>query len=164
MRPDRLSSGARAEGETSNCLLEALQEWNCHSRFARRLQRFRYLHRCSGCFRLEQLSGGACTHWKAPPFTAHARSGHVITRLENAYLPGFATVAVAASAAAVAYGAASMFIPLARRSASKVSTTVGALNTISRSIISCCFDTQDNVLICNHKAVIIRELRNGRSL
>jgi hypothetical protein len=26
------------------------------------------LHDCSGCFRLERLPGGACTHWKAPPF------------------------------------------------------------------------------------------------
>src|SRR5437764_13945057 len=25
------------------------------------------LHDCSGCFRLERLPGGACTHWKAPP-------------------------------------------------------------------------------------------------
>jgi SNF2 family DNA or RNA helicase len=33
----------------------------------RRLQPFRYLHDCSGCFRLERLPGGACTHWKAPP-------------------------------------------------------------------------------------------------
>ena len=31
----------------------------------RRLQPFRYLHDCSGCFRLERLPGGACTHWKA---------------------------------------------------------------------------------------------------
>src|SRR3981189_1563437 len=23
---------------------------------------------CSGCFRLERLPGGTCTHWKAPPF------------------------------------------------------------------------------------------------
>src|SRR4030095_843528 len=45
------------------------------TRFTRRLQRFRYLHRCSGCFRLEQLPGGTCTHWKAPPFPAHAESG-----------------------------------------------------------------------------------------
>src|SRR5208282_383724 len=41
----------------------------------RRLQPFRHLHDCSGCFRLERSPGGACTHWKAPPFTAHARSG-----------------------------------------------------------------------------------------
>ena len=34
----------------------------------RRLQPFRYLHDCSGCFRLERLPGGPCTHWKAPPF------------------------------------------------------------------------------------------------
>jgi hypothetical protein len=34
----------------------------------RRLQLFRYLHSCSGCFRLEHLPGGAFTHWKAPPF------------------------------------------------------------------------------------------------
>src|SRR5271165_4275328 len=32
----------------------------------RRLQPFRHLHDCSGCFRLERLPGGACTHWKAP--------------------------------------------------------------------------------------------------
>jgi hypothetical protein len=30
-------------------------------------QPLRYLHDCSGCFRLERLPGGACTHWKAPP-------------------------------------------------------------------------------------------------
>ena len=33
----------------------------------RRLQPFRYLHDCSGCFRLERSPGGTCTHWKAPP-------------------------------------------------------------------------------------------------
>src|SRR6202041_1170009 len=33
----------------------------------RRLQPFRHLHDCSGCFRLERLPGGACTHWNAPP-------------------------------------------------------------------------------------------------
>jgi hypothetical protein len=33
----------------------------------RGLQPFCYLHDCSGCFRLERLPGGACTHWKAPP-------------------------------------------------------------------------------------------------
>ena len=33
----------------------------------RRLQPFRYLHDCSGCFRLERSPGGALTHWKAPP-------------------------------------------------------------------------------------------------
>ena len=34
----------------------------------RRLQPFRLLHDCSGCFRLERLPGGPRTHWKAPPF------------------------------------------------------------------------------------------------
>src|SRR5208337_2883176 len=33
----------------------------------RRLQPFRHLHDCSGCFRLERSPGGALTHWKAPP-------------------------------------------------------------------------------------------------
>ena len=33
----------------------------------RRLQPYRCLHDCSGCFRLERLPGGTCTHWKAPP-------------------------------------------------------------------------------------------------
>jgi len=34
----------------------------------RRLQLFRLLHDCSGCFRLERLPGGICAHRKAPPF------------------------------------------------------------------------------------------------
>jgi hypothetical protein len=51
----------------------------CHqvvARFTRRLQSFRYLHDCSGCFRLEHLPGGAFTHWKAPPYhgARHFRS------------------------------------------------------------------------------------------
>ena len=33
----------------------------------RRLQLFRHLHSCSGCFRLERLPGGPRTHWKTPP-------------------------------------------------------------------------------------------------
>jgi hypothetical protein len=32
-----------------------------------RLQPFCHLHDCFGCFRLERLPGGACTHWNAPP-------------------------------------------------------------------------------------------------
>ena len=31
----------------------------------RRLQTFRRLHVCSGCFRLERSPGGPCTHWKS---------------------------------------------------------------------------------------------------
>ena len=46
----------------------------------RRLQPFRHLHDCSGCFRLERSPGGAYTHWKAPPsHTAHANSGRSIS-------------------------------------------------------------------------------------
>ena len=33
-----------------------------------RLQPLRYLHSCSGCFRLELSPGGALTHWEAPPY------------------------------------------------------------------------------------------------
>jgi len=35
---------------------------------SRRLQPFRYLHSCSGSFRLEHLPGGPFTHWTTPPF------------------------------------------------------------------------------------------------
>ena len=31
----------------------------------RRLQTFRHLHACSGCFRLERSPGGTCTRWKS---------------------------------------------------------------------------------------------------
>ncbi len=34
----------------------------------RRLQPLRYLHSCSGCFRLELSPGGVLTHWEAPPY------------------------------------------------------------------------------------------------
>jgi hypothetical protein len=33
-----------------------------------KLQLFRRLHSCSGCFRLEPSPGGTRTHWKVPPF------------------------------------------------------------------------------------------------
>ena len=49
----------------------------------RRLQPFCYLHDCSGCFRLERLPGGACTHWKAPPWHgAHVKRPFRIERVE----------------------------------------------------------------------------------
>ena len=41
----------------------------------RRLQPFRHLHDCSGCFRLERSPGGTCTHWKAPPSHGARRVG-----------------------------------------------------------------------------------------
>jgi hypothetical protein len=34
-----------------------------------RLQLFRYLHSCSGCFRLEHLPGGVLTHWESAAFS-----------------------------------------------------------------------------------------------
>ena len=37
----------------------------------RRLQPFRYLHDCSGCFRLERLPGGTYTHWKSAALSYH---------------------------------------------------------------------------------------------
>src|SRR5207344_107935 len=56
-------------------LLSVHSRYGPHTRAAtirgsltRRLQPFRFLHDCSGCFRLERLPGGPCTHWKAPPF------------------------------------------------------------------------------------------------
>jgi hypothetical protein len=50
----------------------------------RRLQPFCCLHDCSGCFRLERLPGGACTHWKAPPLHgAHVTRGKVILDTRN---------------------------------------------------------------------------------
>ena len=51
----------------------------------RRLQPFCYLHDCSGCFRLERLPGGACTHWKAPPWHgAHVKQTLRIARVDVA--------------------------------------------------------------------------------
>jgi hypothetical protein len=45
----------------------------------RRLQPFRHLHDCSGCFRLERLPGGACTHWRAPPcHGAHVKRSFLV--------------------------------------------------------------------------------------
>ena len=63
-------------------LLGVHSRYGLHTRAAtnswhafRRLQLFRHLHSCSGCFRLERLPGGACTHWKAPPsHGAHPKS------------------------------------------------------------------------------------------
>lgn len=43
----------------------------------RRLQTFRHLHACSGCFRLERLPGGACTHWKCAAFSRRTRRADI---------------------------------------------------------------------------------------
>jgi hypothetical protein len=72
--PERVVGSARALA-FSRCSQRSLALRPAHSRchqfvarFTRRLQPFRYLHDCSGCFRLERLPGGTRTHWKAPPF------------------------------------------------------------------------------------------------
>jgi hypothetical protein len=55
-------------GIHSRCGLHTRAVTVCRDMLNRRLQTFRHLHACSGYFRLEHLPGGACTHWKAPPF------------------------------------------------------------------------------------------------
>src|SRR5471030_116208 len=52
----------------------------------RRLQPFRYLHSCSGCFRLERLPGGTCTHWKAPPFHGAHPARPFVARIRPAFI------------------------------------------------------------------------------
>jgi hypothetical protein len=44
----------------------------------RRLQTFRRLHACSGCFRLERSPGGACTRWKSAALSR--RTWKAVTR------------------------------------------------------------------------------------
>src|SRR5208337_4428472 len=39
----------------------------------RRLQTFRLLHACPGCFRLERSPGGPCTHWKCAALSRRTR-------------------------------------------------------------------------------------------
>src|ERR1700756_4204272 len=54
----------------------------------RRLQTFRRLHACSGCFRLERSPGGACTRWKAPPcHGAHGERSFAETCLNGEVAP-----------------------------------------------------------------------------
>ena len=50
----------------------------------RRLQPFRHLHDCSGCFRLERSPGGALTHWKAPPSHGARKLRSLLDDLANA--------------------------------------------------------------------------------
>ena len=54
-------------GIHSRCGLHTRAVTVCRDMLTRRLQTFRHLHACSGCFRLERSPGGACTRWKAPP-------------------------------------------------------------------------------------------------
>jgi len=71
--PDRVS-GSVCASTFSRLARRSLALRPAHSRchqfvtcISRRLQPFRYLHSCSGSFRLEHLPGGTCTHWKTPP-------------------------------------------------------------------------------------------------
>jgi hypothetical protein len=54
------ASDARLANVTQNRINPGQLRWSAS---VRRLSK----HDCSGCFRLERLPGGACTHWKAPP-------------------------------------------------------------------------------------------------
>jgi hypothetical protein len=55
----------------------------CRDTLDRRLQRFRYLHRCSGCFRLEQLPGGVCTHWESAAFSRRTPEADIASAVRN---------------------------------------------------------------------------------
>jgi hypothetical protein len=73
-QPSPKGSSGRPAHRHFRGLLSVHSRYGPHTRAAtnswhatRRLQPFRYLHDCSGCFRLERLPGGICTHWKAPP-------------------------------------------------------------------------------------------------
>jgi hypothetical protein len=70
-RPFSPHAPCRSPGALTRVAARTLARSPIRDQLHRRLQPFRYLHDCSGCFRLERLAGGACTHWKAPPVTAH---------------------------------------------------------------------------------------------
>ena len=57
----------RSPGALTRVAARTLAQSPICDRLHRGLQPFRHLHDCSGCFRLERLPGGACTHWNAPP-------------------------------------------------------------------------------------------------
>ena len=57
----------RSPGALTRVAARTLAQSPIRDQLHRRLQPFRHLHDCSGCFRLERLAGWGCTHWKAPP-------------------------------------------------------------------------------------------------
>src|SRR5208283_335445 len=84
--PERVVGSARASS-FSRLARRSLALRPAHSRCHRnswlafqRLQPLRYLHSCSGCFRLELSPGGALTHWEAPPFhgARHIETEHIV--------------------------------------------------------------------------------------
>ncbi len=78
-----LAGGSARASTFSRLAQRSLALQPAHSRCHRnswlafqRLQPLRYLHSCSGCFRLELSPGGVLTHWEAPPYhgARHFRS------------------------------------------------------------------------------------------
>jgi hypothetical protein len=61
---------------------------SCHAN--RRLQPFRFLHSCSGCFRLEPLPGGILTRCKAPlSHGAHPKQRFASRHLDTNHRPEY---------------------------------------------------------------------------
>ena len=48
-----------------------------------RLQPFRYLHSCSGCFRLERLPGGTLTHWESAALPRRTLEADIQIRIDR---------------------------------------------------------------------------------
>ena len=57
-----------------------------HSRPGRSRLKFRYLHSCSGCFRLEHCRVGFAPTGKRRLFSAHAKSGHLVDTRQSSCL------------------------------------------------------------------------------
>src|SRR6476661_3194767 len=56
----------------------------------------------TGCFRLERLPGGACTHWKAPPcHGAHPMKTIIFFTAKRARTPKMQGLATAAGSASI---------------------------------------------------------------
>src|SRR5271157_5972169 len=60
----------------------------------RRLQTFRLLHACPGCFRLERSPGGPCTHWKCAALSRRTRRADLSLPRQNDRSPPEAAVPV----------------------------------------------------------------------
>ena len=66
----------RSPGALTRVAARTLAPSPIRDQLHRRLQPFRHLHDCSGCFRLERLPVGLAPTGKRRLLTAHARSGH----------------------------------------------------------------------------------------
>jgi hypothetical protein len=75
-QPSRITLSGRPARRPFRGLLGVHLRYGLHTRgvtvyddmLSEGFSHFVHLHDCSGCFRLERLPGGICTHWKAPPF------------------------------------------------------------------------------------------------